>query len=244
MDFVVTGAIAFVLAGFVKGVLGFGFPIVALIVLTLSIGLFDALAILIVPTLTTNVWQAMSGPYLGEILRRMWLYFTCAAAGVLLTSRFLTVVNVDWLVGLLGAVLFFFALSRLLKLYIAVPPGRERLLSLVLGPINGVLTGLTGSFMVPSVLYMQALGFPKDMLVQAMGAFFAISTLMLTVSLGSNDLLGGDNLLFSLLALIPAFIGLFAGRWARRQIREEQFQKFFLIAVLILGAYLFYRSVG
>jgi len=62
VDIVVTGTIAFLLAGFVKGVLGFGFPIIALIVLTLTIGLLDALAIIVVPTLATNIWQALSGP--------------------------------------------------------------------------------------------------------------------------------------------------------------------------------------
>ena len=73
MDLFVTGTIAFLLAGLIKGVLGFGFPIIALIVLTLSIGLLDALAIIVVPTLVTNIWQAMSGPHLRAIFRRMGL---------------------------------------------------------------------------------------------------------------------------------------------------------------------------
>ena len=73
MDIVWIASIAFVLAGFVKGVLGFGFPIIALIVLTLSLGLLDALALIIVPTLITNVWQALSGPYLREIFGRLRL---------------------------------------------------------------------------------------------------------------------------------------------------------------------------
>ena len=71
MDIYLIGAIAFTLAGFVKGVLGFGFPIIALVVLTLSIGLFDALAILIVPTIATNFWQALAGPHLRAIMTRM-----------------------------------------------------------------------------------------------------------------------------------------------------------------------------
>ena len=98
--------------------------------------------------------------------------------------------------------------------------------------------------MVPSVLYMQALGFPKDMLVQAMGIFFAISTFMLTVSLGSNSLLGEDNLKLSALALVPSFIGIFVGRWTRDQVDEAQFQKVFLFALLILGSYLVWRSAS
>jgi uncharacterized membrane protein YfcA len=242
VDILVTGTIAFLLAGVVKGVLGFGFPIIALVVLTLTIGLLDALAIIIVPTLATNIWQAVSGPHLAAILKRMWLYFIVAAAGVLLTSKYLTIVNVNWLTGLLGGVLFFFALSRLFDLHITVPSDKETLLSVVLGALNGALTGLTGSFMVPSVLYMQALGFPKDMLIQAMGFFFALSTVMLTISLGNNDLIDTAQARMSAYALIPSFVGVFAGRWTRDRLDEESFQKIFLFAVLALGAYLVWRS--
>lgn len=244
MDIFITGTIAFLLAGLVKGVLGFGFPIIALIVLTLTIGLLDALAIIIVPTLATNIWQAVSGPHLPAVLRRMWLYFVVAAVCVLLTAQYLDTVNVNWLTALLGTVLFVFALSRLFNFHISVPRDREAVLSVILGACNGALTGLTGSFMVPSVLYMQALGFPKDMLVQAMGFFFALSTLMLTISLGSNDLIEWDQVRLSAYALLPSFAGVFIGRWTRDRIDENSFQKMFLFAVLILGGYIVWRSLS
>jgi uncharacterized membrane protein YfcA len=244
MDIVLTATVAFVLAGFIKGVLGFGFPIIALVVLTLAIGLLDALAIIVVPTLVTNIWQAAAGPHLRPIFERMWLYFLTAMIGVLVASSYLTLVNVDALTGLLGAVLFFFALSRLFNLHISVPHKRERVFSIMLGSANGLLTGLTGSFMVPSVLYMQALGFGKDMLVQAMGAFFALSTMMLAISLGRNELISVDEATMSVAALVPSFIGIYAGRWTRNQIDEAQFQKVFLIGVLLLGTYLTWRSIA
>jgi uncharacterized membrane protein YfcA len=244
MDIVLTATVAFILAGFVKGVLGFGFPIIALVVLTLTIGLLDALAVIVIPTLVTNVWQALDGPYLRAIFQRMWLYFTVAMVFILIASRYLALVNVNWLTVLLGVILFFFALSRLLNLHFSVPREREALLSVLLGSVNGTLTGLTGTFMVPSVLYMQALGFGKDMLVQAMGAFFALSTLMLTISLARSDLITVSEAVTSTIALLPSFAGIYVGRWTRQQIDEDQFQRIFLIAVLLLGAYLVWRSVN
>jgi len=241
MDVFSTGAIAFLLAGFVKGVLGFGFPIIVLVILTLTVGLLDALAIVIVPTFAINTWQALSGPHLAAVWQRMRRYFLAAAIGVLLTSRYLTSVNAAWLTALLGAILFFFALSRLFNLHITVSRNKEPVLAVILGAINGALTGLTGSFMVPSVLYMQALGFPKDMLVQAMGFFFTLSTLMLAISLGNNDLINAQQARLSVLALIPSFVGVYVGRWTRDQIDEESFQRVFLLAVLLFGAYLVWR---
>jgi hypothetical protein len=234
--------VAFIVAGFVKGVVGFGFPIIALIILTLSIGLLDALAIVVIPTLVTNLWQASSGKYLKYIFRRMWRYFLVAVVFIWITSGYLKVVDIDWLTMLLGTVLFFFALSRLFNFHIAVPPRYESVLAVPLGAINGVLTGLTGSFMVPSVLYMQAIGFRGDMLVQAMGVFFSISVFTLAVSLGRNDLISTEQAQMSTLALIPSIVGLLVGRWMRRQIDEDRFQKIFLIAVLVLGGYIVFRS--
>lgn len=94
MNILAIAAIAFTLAGFVKGVVGFGFPVINLIILTLTIGLLDALAIIVIPTIVTNVWQALSGPYLKSIVKRMWLYFLTAVIFIWLASPYLTVVNI------------------------------------------------------------------------------------------------------------------------------------------------------
>ena len=132
MDLVATSAAAFVAAGFIKGLIGFGFPIVALTVLTLAIGFFDALAMILVPTIVTNIWQALAGPYFREIVSRMWLYFVVAMGGILLSSLFVIDVDVNWLTGLLGFVLLVFAISRLLNVEISVPREHESLWSAVL----------------------------------------------------------------------------------------------------------------
>jgi uncharacterized membrane protein YfcA len=242
MSILVIAAIAFTVAGFVKGVVGFGFPIINLIILTLTIGLLDALAIIVIPTIVTNVWQALSGPYLKAIMQRMWLYFLTAVLFIWFSSAYLTVIDVRWPTATLGAVMFIFALTRLLKVGLSVPPNWERPLSIPLGALNGMLTGMTGSFMVPSVLYMQAIGFRKEMLVQAMGVFFAISTLVLAISLGRHGLISNEQMQLSTFALVPSLLGLYIGRWTRLRINEERFQQIFLGAVLLLGGYISYRS--
>jgi uncharacterized membrane protein YfcA len=234
--------VAFMIAGFVKGVVGFGFPIIALIILTLSIGLLDALALVVIPTLITNLWQVYSGEYLQTILKRMWRYFLVAVVFIWISTDYLNVVDTDWLTMLLGTVLFFFALSHLFNFHFTVPQRYESVLAIPVGAVNGILTGLTGSFMVPSVLYMQAIGLRGDMLVQAMGVFFSISVFTLAVSLVRNDLISVEQAQLSSLALIPSFIGLLVGRWTRWQIDEDRFQQIFLIAVLVLGGYIVFRS--
>lgn len=124
-----------------------------------------------------------------------------------------------------------------------MPPDWVLPLSVPLGAVNGMLTGMTGSFMVPSVLFMHAIGFKRDMLVQAMGVFFALSTIVLAVSLGRNDLISAEHVRLSLMALVPSIIGLYIGRWVRLRINEERFQQVFLGSVLLLGGFISYRAV-
>jgi uncharacterized membrane protein YfcA len=174
----------------------------------------------------------------------MWRYFLVAVAFIWMASAYLTVVNIDWLTLLLGMVLFVFAVSRLFDFHISVAPQYESLLAVPLGAINGILTGLTGSFMVPSVLYMQAIGFRGDLLVQAMGVFFTISVFTLAVSLNRSDLISADQAQLSTLALVPSILGLLLGRRVRRKIDEDRFQRIFLLAVLLLGGYIVIRSLS
>src|SRR4029079_12831792 len=63
-------ASTFVLAGFVKGVIGLGLPTVAMGLLAIVMTPAQAASLLVVPSLLTNVWQAM-GPALVPLLRRL-----------------------------------------------------------------------------------------------------------------------------------------------------------------------------
>jgi len=51
----------FLIAGAVKGVIGLGLPTVSLAALTVALDLPSAMALLLVPSFVTNLWQAMVG---------------------------------------------------------------------------------------------------------------------------------------------------------------------------------------
>ena len=80
----------FLLAGLVKGVIGMGLPTVAMGLLAIVLPPAEAAAILIVPSLVTNVWQLLAGPSFGALARRLWpmmvgvVVGTIAGAGAVL----------------------------------------------------------------------------------------------------------------------------------------------------------------
>src|SRR5437660_8312227 len=81
---------AFLLAGFVKGVIGLGLPTVSMGLLAVTMPPAQALAIVIVPAVVTNIWQTFVGPYLRDIIRRLWPLMIGTALGIWLNARMLT----------------------------------------------------------------------------------------------------------------------------------------------------------
>jgi uncharacterized membrane protein YfcA len=103
---------------------------------------------------------------------------------------------------------------------------------------------MTGSFVVPGVPYLQTLGLPRDMLIQAMGALFTLSTAALGLALAGRGLLSTDLGLQSVAAIPPALLGMVLGRWLRGRLSEAAFRKVFFAALLVLGFYIIARSLG
>jgi len=91
---------------------------------------------------------------------------------------------------------------------------------------------------MPGVPYLQGLGLNRDELVQAMGLSFTVSTLALALGLAGQDALDGPALGASLLMLVPALLGMFAGTWLRQRISAALFKRCFFIGLALLGGHL------
>ncbi len=239
---ITTIAGTFLLAGAVKGVIGLGLPTVSLAVLAVALDLTNAMALLLVPSFVTNVWQAMVGGNGRDLLRRIWLFLLVAAITVRLGASALTRVEFSLLTALLGLLLAAYAAANLLGLRFEVEARREKWAGPLVGLVNGVLTGMTGSFVVPGVMYLQALGLSRDALIQAMGMLFTVSTLALAFSLQANDLLRLEHGALSTMALAPAMAGMIIGQRIRSKLSEQMFRKIFFLSILALGAYLASRA--
>ena len=106
------------------------------------------------------------------------------------------------------------------------------------GAANGFLTGMTGSFVVPGVMYLQALGLARDAMIQAMGVLFTVSTLALAVALNDRRLLSAELAAASLAALAPALIGMALGQAVRKRLNEAAFRTVFFVSLAVLGAWI------
>ena len=238
-----TIAATFLLAGMVKGVIGLGLPTVSLALMTVAVGLPQAMALLLVPSFVTNVWQAMVGGNGLAILRRIWPFLLMATVTVWLGATALTRVDLALLSALLGLLLVVYAVVNLGGIRLSLNPRQEVWAGPLVGTANGVLTGMTGSFVVPGVMFLQAIGLPRDMLIQAMGMLFTVSTVALAVALQGSRFLTVELGALSAAAVAPALLGMVLGQRIRQRLSEQRFKTVFFVALLILGAYIIARAL-
>lgn len=232
----------FLLAGLVKGVIGLGLPTVSLALLTVVFDLPSAMALLLLPSLVTNIWQALAGQHFLRLIQQLKSFFITATVFVFVGALAWHWFDLRWLSGLLGVLLLIYALIGLLGWRLHINESSQVWSGSVLGGLNGILTGMTGSFVVPGVMYLQAIGLKREQLIQAMGILFTLSTLALGLALQNNQWLTTSQLLHSSFAILPALIGMFIGQVIRNKLSENLFKQVFFYALLVLALYIIFQA--
>lgn len=226
-------------AGAVKGILGMGLPTMAMGLLGLVMPVATAASLLTLPSLATNVWQAAVGPGIARMVRRLWLMQFGIIAGVALAPGLFPDRQEAFGRHLLGGCLLAYGALEIRGWRPKRPSARwDRLAGLVTGASTGIITGLTGVFVLPAVPYLQSLDLQKDAMAQALGLSFMTSTLALALMLALQGHLTLGTSLASALVVIPAVLGMALGQIVRGEMGEAQFRRCFFIGLLVLGGWL------
>jgi uncharacterized membrane protein YfcA len=241
-DFLIVAALVFLLAGFIKGIIGIGLPTISIALLAATFDLKAGLALIVVPAFATNVWQAVVGGAFVEIARRLGVFIIAAVIGIWLGVGVLSGADAVVISGLFGIMLCIYSAVAVATPQIP-PPGRlEPFIAPVMGVLSGFVAGLMGSFVVPGSLYLQALGQPRDIFVQTMGITFTCVTIALGVSLIGHGMMPKELGILSFAALVPSLLGMAAGQRFRKRIPETRFRQIFFFGMLALGLYMAMRA--
>ena len=235
-------SLTFALAGVVKGVAGMGLPTVAMGLLGLFMSPAKAAALVIIPSLITNVWQFVAGRDLRVLLLRTWPMLLAMAATTWAATGLLTGGFADHATTALGTVLVVYAVIGLANIRLRVPDRMEFWLGPLVGVTTGIVTGATGVFVIPAAPYFQALGLEKDDLIAALGLSFTVSTVALAAGLASRGAFHLGAAGASLLCTVPTLAGFLAGQWIRSKIDPVAFRRIFFLGLLLLGVDLIGRS--
>lgn len=235
----------FAIAGMIKGTIGLGLPAVSMALLTLLMSPFQAATLLIIPSLVTNIWQLFAEGHVLRLIRRFWRLLLGIIVGTI-WSLFPTLGQGEFQSEiLLGGMLALYGAYGLFAKNMPNLAPHEKWLSPIIGYLGGAITVATGVIVIPVVPFLQSLHLKRDDLVQSLGLAFTVSTVCLAIYLYLNpvDQMNIDWKM-SLIALIPALIGMWFGTKIRYRIPEQKFRKLFFLGLVLFGSYMVLHQLG
>ena len=236
-------ALAFLLAGLVKGVVGGGLPAVAVPIMAGVVEPALAAALTLMPVVVTNFWLTFQGGHFAEVFRRYWPFLLALAVGSGIGSQILVSAPPATMALAIGCLVILLSPLPFIPQKWAIPVRTQRWLNPVAAGGMGIVGGAT-VMLAPVIVYFVALRIDKDIFVASMGAVALASMGPLFAGLAVNQVLGVDQFLLSAAALVPTLAGMAAGTWLRGRISQQGFQRVLFAALLGIGINLIYKSLS
>ncbi len=236
--------VAICLGGFVKGLTGIGLPIVAIGILTNFLNPITTFAILIIPILVTNLWQAIMAKDLAAPLRRFPVMIAVFIIFLFIGVELAINLDRELMLLVLGISVTVFSASTLIK-----PPAKplskatERWVGPAAGAVGGLLGGLTTIWGPPMLMLLVLLKLDKQAWIQTVGVIWFIGSIPLALAYWHNGILNTQTASISALACVPGMIGIWLGEAVRKHINTDAFRKLLLATLFLIGVNLIRRGI-
>jgi uncharacterized membrane protein YfcA len=234
---------ALLLAAFVKGASGLGFPLIATPMVALLLDIRVAITILLIPNIVMDIAQVFRDGFPLAVLRRFAWFFLATIAGVFLGTAVL--VNLPlWILNFcLGTMILVFVAFNLLKFEFGITPGLEKRLSLPVGFISGFLNGLTNAAGPALAIYLYSLRLEKREFIKSIATIFVFTKMSQLAAVSSWNLFNGSTLMLSLQVTLFVLAGFYAGIKTQDRINQQTFNRALLILLFVIGVTLLARAL-
>jgi hypothetical protein len=235
---------AYLAAALVKGVTGLGYSSTCLPILTLAFGLKEALPLVLLPSVASNVVVMVSTGGFVDGARRFWPLVVSAALSVWAGLWVLTQVNGHTAAAILGGVLLLYVAFALANRRFRLDEARTRRFEPLVGVVTGFVNGLTGSQVMPVVPYLLSLDLPRERFVQGSNQSFTLSSAAMFAGLGLAGLMTWQVLVVSTVGLLLVALGVRVGQRISRHLAPQAFRVAVLLVLAALGVGLVARAAG
>jgi len=236
-------AVVMIAAGFVKGVVGLGLPLVSLGLMSIFLPIREVLGIIILPLMLTNIWQVVHVRGTLAPLRRFWPMLVTMLVGLAIGAQLVVVLDVSYLYLIVGGMVTVFTALGFLHPTMRLPPRAEVPGGVAIGALAGFCGGMGGIWGPPISMYLLALDLKKDDFIGTVGLVWFVGALPLGLFYALNGIIGSHNVLYSAAACIPAVAGLLIGQLIRQRIPQESFRKVLMATLFLIGLNLIRRAI-
>lgn len=240
-------AVAFgvaLLAGLVKGIVGFAMPTVLLAGLGMFLAPELALAGLILPTVVSNAIQALRqgvGAALGSV-RRFGVFLGVGLVFLMGSAQLVPVLSQSTMLLMIGLPVAGFAALQLVGLgWQLTAPSRR--IEVVLGGFTGFIGGMSGIWGPPTVMYLNALGTAKAEHLRVQGVIYGIGAVALLAAHLGSGVIRAETAPFSAVLVVPALLGMWVGAKVQAKVNQDGFRRATNIVLMLAGVGLIWRGV-
>ncbi|MEM9049971.1 MAG: sulfite exporter TauE/SafE family protein [Pseudomonadota bacterium] len=232
-------------AGFTKGAVGFALPMIAISGIGSILPAPLAIAAIILPSLITNIWQAMRQGLAEALdsLRRFWLLNAVLLVMIALCAQLVKILPERALFLILGAGVTLFSAIQLSG-WRPRDPGPDRRVATGVGLLAGFFGGLSGVWGPPIVLYLLARKVAKIEMVRVQGIAYLIGSIMLALAHTNSRLLDAQTSQFSAALILPAMLGMWIGLRVQDALPQERFRRLTMAVLVLAGLNLLRRGLS
>ncbi|HVO95922.1 MAG TPA: sulfite exporter TauE/SafE family protein, partial [Terriglobales bacterium] len=234
--------VALLLAAFVKGATGLGFPLIATPTIALLLDIRTAVTVLILPNIFMDSAQVIRDGFPYAVFRRFAGLIAPTIIGVFLGTLVLVRMPL-WVLNLcLGVMVLVFVFSNWLKFEFNVSHRSEKILSPIFGFLSGFLNGMTNAAGPTLAIYLYSLKLDKRTFVKSIATIFMTTKLTQLVAISTWNLFNWDTVTLSIQVLLFTLAGFYAGIKAQDRVNQATFNRGLLALLSIIGVILLARA--
>ena len=235
--------VALLLASFVKGATGLGFPLIATPTIALLLDIRTAITILILPNLLMDITQVFRDGFPYATLSRFRSMIALTVIGVFLGTMVLVRTPL-WVLNLcLGIMVVVFVAGNLLKLDFTISSDAEKSLSPIFGFVSGFLNGLTNAAGPTLAIYFYSLKLEKRFFVKSVATIFCITKIAQLIAVSTWNLFNWHTLTLSVQVVLFTLVGFFAGMKIQDRVNQKTFNRGLLALLTLIGIVLIARAL-
>ncbi|HZT27865.1 MAG TPA: sulfite exporter TauE/SafE family protein [Pseudolabrys sp.] len=221
--------------GAVKGAIGIGLPQIGVSFIALALGLKQALAILVLPIMASNVSQSCDRKFFAPILLRFWPLLIAMFVFSILSVSLFGIIPESGLMISLGVLVIVLPTIAFFRPQFRITRQQE----VWAGPFTGAMAGLIGGLSTlsgpPLMIYLSCLRLPKDEFVVAVSLMFLTAAVGLGLGLVLFGISKPMDFGISTAACVPVFLGMWIGKKARVRLSERAFSTAVLLTYVVTG---------
>jgi uncharacterized membrane protein YfcA len=233
---------AYLFAATAKGITGLGFSTTCLPLLVLAIGLKDAISLVLIPSICSNLVVMRQVGHFRTVVLRFWAMLLVTIPGLILGLWCLSGIDGSSAKIVFGLVLLIWCGFSFLTPNLRLPNHLEGVIAPISGICTGFLNGLTGSQVMPVVPFLMSLNLDRNTFIQAANCSFTMSSLIMMAGLGHLGLFTAADIVISSLGVVCVFIGVKLGSSIRESLSETTFKNVILAMLTMMSISLLMSS--